>query len=315
MLFIDLDQTLVDTQRDAQGRILHLEVRPGHEEFFASLQDVPKALFTWADLAYAREILARMGWDRHFLRVFSADNPPGPAQGPFVLLDDQPFDSPLLQAKLTLLGDCRPERHIEARPGRPLARFIPEIRTRLGSSPRINPAEPAYGKVRPRVSVYPPNAKVDRVVQVYQRLEDDLIAWGLRPERMMFMWGKNVEFPAARSFAYTMRPGKMVIVTAAPKLENQGQGRIEGVMRHEMAHALQFVWPREQLDAIILNRGLQPPSGVETHADLLAEALWGDPILYDKETVQDIERGTTRRPLHLPNAPFPTGILKNPRCC
>lgn len=279
-------------------------VRPGAVAMLDALAAHPLAIFTWAQVDYAEAALAAVGLRNRFLRVFAKDAPPKTlvAQGqPFVLVDDLDYGTQGVQSKLRLLADdFGPENHVLATD---LANVGAQAEAQLAEQTRKNPDStgPAYGKARFRPpTIFP----VARVIAVFRRLEDDLIKWNLRPDRMMFLWGKPSEFKETRAFAYTMKPRAMVYVVVAPKLEKASRGRIEGIMRHEMAHALQLEWPRAKLDQIIRAAGLISPPGMERHADVLAHALWGAPILYDSATVQDIDAGMTQRPFHLPDPPY-----------
>lgn len=100
--------------------------------------------------------------------------------------------------------------------------------------------------------------------------------------------GRPEQFPAARDFAYTTDETRPIRVVFAPKLEAQRLGRIEGVLRHELAHAL------------LLSRG--DTDHLERATDALAERLFGEPIWYDADMhVQTIEPGGyRRRPASLP---------------
>jgi len=99
--------------------------------------------------------------------------------------------------------------------------------------------------------------------------------------------GEPHEFPALRNMAYCHRDdgsGELTVVVA-PRLVTGNLDRIEGVLRHEFGHALLFFWGY--------------PQHGERDADSLAENVFGDPVYYDRETVQTIRGGTRPRPAHL----------------
>lgn len=122
-----------------------------------------------------------------------------------------------------------------------------------------------------------------RVRACFRRLARRVPALG----RVDLAAGRPGQFPAARDFAYTTNETSPIRVVFAPRLEAQQHGRIEGVMRHELAHAL------------LLSRG--DASHSEREADALAERLFGRPIWYDDDRVQTIEPGRHRyRPASLP---------------
>jgi Zn-dependent protease with chaperone function len=94
-------------------------------------------------------------------------------------------------------------------------------------------------------------------------------------------------FPAARDYAYCELRGSRITIVVAPKMESAPRARIEGVLRHELAHAVFFA--------------LGEPRHAEADADRLAAALFGRPIRYDAAFVQTIGRGRyAARPRHLP---------------
>lgn len=94
-----------------------------------------------------------------------------------------------------------------------------------------------------------------------------------------------------------------VEVTVAPCLEQEEDARIEGILRHELAHAIDALYSRKQIAARlgVAARDLpSPDEEAERLADVIAEILWGKPILYDEDEIQSIEFGVTPRPRHLP---------------
>ena len=97
--------------------------------------------------------------------------------------------------------------------------------------------------------------------------------------------GPDAHFPEPRNMAYTLQrdDGSLCIVVSR-KLCNGPDHRLEGVLRHEFGHAV-FMWCGK-------------PHG-ERDADTLAEQMFGDPIYYDKATVQTLRPGVRPRPKHL----------------
>ena len=74
-------------------------------------------------------------------------------------------------------------------------------------------------------------------------------------------------------------------VNASMRLLRQPWGRIAGVLAHELGHAAD-----DQLGR----------AGSERRADELAAAALGQPILYDKGAVQNLDEGAAVRPRRLP---------------
>lgn len=77
--------------------------------------------------------------------------------------------------------------------------------------------------------------------------------------------------------------------------------RVDGVVRHELGHVVDMTVPQPQLDRWALTRDtlLPPPEQVERRADAIAEAIWREAILYDKDLVQSTRVGVCPRPAHL----------------
>ena len=96
--------------------------------------------------------------------------------------------------------------------------------------------------------------------------------------------GKASEFPTLRAHAYCVDTHPPTIVFA-PKLERATRARIEGVIRHELGHALAFV------------AGM--PGHSERDADEIARRALGATIRYDADEVQTTGAGMTPRPAHL----------------
>jgi len=74
-------------------------------------------------------------------------------------------------------------------------------------------------------------------------------------------------------------------VNATMRLLRQPDGRVAGVLAHELGHAADD--QRER-------------AGAERRADRLAESALGLPILYDDGLVQNLDEGVTPRPRKLP---------------
>lgn len=75
--------------------------------------------------------------------------------------------------------------------------------------------------------------------------------------------------------------------------------RVDGLLRHELGHTLDYLVPKAKLDRWGKARGVALASTPERRADDIARAVWGDPIRYDREMVQSTRRGVFPRPKHL----------------
>jgi len=85
----------------------------------------------------------------------------------------------------------------------------------------------------------------------------------------------------------------------ARKLFQQPLHRQDGVVRHEIGHAVDFLIPGKELDRWARLGGVHLPHTAEKRADSIAQAIWGAPLLYDKELVQSTEVGSFPRPANL----------------
>lgn len=101
-----------------------------------------------------------------------------------------------------------------------------------------------------------------------------------------------------RQFAYC-RDGNPIIIAFAPKAERLPDSHLRGLMRHEFGHALEYRYGVEELERRL---GMRLPEKVERRADVVAEAVFGEPINYDDAYVQCVGvSGTSPRPSHLPD--------------
>lgn len=111
-------------------------------------------------------------------------------------------------------------------------------------------------------------------------------------------------FPARRNMAYcAYREGpdgpEDIQIVVAPKLTRGDKARIEAILRHELAHAIEFYLGEREVRRLAEQDGYRLPRGPERRADRVAEIIWGEPVYYDRDLVQTLERGTRPRPRHL----------------
>ena len=100
-----------------------------------------------------------------------------------------------------------------------------------------------------------------------------------------------------RQFAYCM-DGDPMIIAFAPKSRDLSKANLHGLMRHEFGHALEYRYGVAELE----KRLGKLPETVERRADVIAERVWGDPIVYDHRLVQCVGKdGVHPRPKHLPD--------------
>lgn len=90
------------------------------------------------------------------------------------------------------------------------------------------------------------------------------------------------DYPKARDYAKTTGD----VVYLSPKIYSASEDRVQGLLRHELAHAL------------LMQNGDYDHS--ERYADEIAEFCFGSPIYYDTEDIQCISGGVRPRPHYLP---------------
>ena len=115
--------------------------------------------------------------------------------------------------------------------------------------------------------------------------------------------GPYSHFKTARGFGVTFQdlPYGPCHVRLAKKLLRSTTCRQDGVIRHELGHVVDLVCDPRSLSAWAAHRGvhLAPRRQGELRADDIAEAIWGEPIRYDKATVQSACCGVHPRPKRL----------------
>ncbi len=120
---------------------------------------------------------------------------------------------------------------------------------------------------------------------------------------MPLVVGKPNQFPMPRNMAFcgygSGNDGRRIGIVVAPKLLRGDRDRVQAILRHELAHAIEFHVGEEELRSMAAQDGYRLPRGAERRADRVAEIIWGDPIYYDDILVQTLARGIRPRPEHL----------------
>ena len=113
--------------------------------------------------------------------------------------------------------------------------------------------------------------------------------------------GSFHHFSSARGFGVTLyTEGEPTArMRFARKLRRQPLHRVEGVVRHEIGHAVDHLAPAGALDAWALGRSVILAKTPERRADDIAYAIWYRPISYDAQLVQSTSEGVMPRPAHL----------------
>lgn len=111
-------------------------------------------------------------------------------------------------------------------------------------------------------------------------------------------FGHHEHFDEPRGFAVTLCDDetRSCELLFAEKILRQPFGRIDGVLRHELGHVVDFfIFPKD-LNQVAWFEGKRLPKTTERRADAIAEWLWKAPIYYDDLLVQNTESGVRPRP-------------------
>lgn len=88
-------------------------------------------------------------------------------------------------------------------------------------------------------------------------------------------------------------------VQFAPKILKAPFHRVDGLVRHELGHAVDFFVPEGILNDLAARDGVALPVTPERRADAIAYWIWGEPLRYDADLVQSTHIGSVPRPEHL----------------
>jgi hypothetical protein len=114
--------------------------------------------------------------------------------------------------------------------------------------------------------------------------------------------GPYYHFKKKRGFGVTfIHPRRRLHIRLSKKLFLHPHPRADGIIRHELGHVVDEAVGSEELDQWALRRGIElpPPHLGEIRADTIALAIWGEPIRYDKDSVQNVRHGVVKRPRSL----------------
>lgn len=114
-------------------------------------------------------------------------------------------------------------------------------------------------------------------------------------------FGHFEHFDTPRGFGVTfcMEQPRRCAMRYPKKILRQPESRVDGVVRHEMGHVVDHLVPRRIVNQRGLGRGVRIPPTDERRADAIAWAIWGMPVRYDRELVQNTLEGEHPRPRHL----------------
>jgi hypothetical protein len=148
---------------------------------------------------------------------------------------------------------------------------------------------------------------VDNFAQLlFLRWEEAQKALGLSPGHIKLTWeiSDNYDhFHTTRGYGVTMHQGgKCCHLVFATKILDADKTRQDGIIRHEIGHVLDMCIPARSLNEWALDWDVQlpPQKQAEIRADKIAEAVWGEPIFYDKpHHIQSTCCGVSPRPAYL----------------
>jgi hypothetical protein len=126
---------------------------------------------------------------------------------------------------------------------------------------------------------------------------------GLHPHHFRFSWdyGDDYDhFKKKRGFAvcFMYPEDGSAHLLFSTKMFRAPLHRQDAIVRHEIGHALDWFF-ENHLDRLAYQHGKSLPGTPERRADAIAELIWGEPLLYDKDLVQSTRYGVTPRPRHL----------------
>jgi hypothetical protein len=138
---------------------------------------------------------------------------------------------------------------------------------------------------------------------VARRWEETAKAVGFDPAKVDLIWGVGGGYPhfkTARGFGVTFWDGQPPCrLLFASKLLDAPFHRQDGIVRHELGHVVDMVFPKQKINAWAKRKGITLASTDERRADDIALGIWGEPILYDRDLVQSTRYGDYPRPKFL----------------
>ena len=138
---------------------------------------------------------------------------------------------------------------------------------------------------------------------VLTRWKEAAAAVGFDPIAVDLGWQVSDNYPhfrTPRGFGVTFWEGqppcKLMFST---KILTSPFHRADGVVRHELGHVIDMVFPKDAVDEWAAKKGVVLANTDERRADDIALAIWGEPIRYDRDLVQSTRYGDYPRPKFL----------------
>jgi hypothetical protein len=111
--------------------------------------------------------------------------------------------------------------------------------------------------------------------------------------------GEYPHFKKKRGFGVTFIEPEHCHMRYAEKLCYEHLSRADAIIRHELGHVVDGLVNPQKLNSWARTQGFTLADTPEVRADDIAEVIWGTPLRYDKDTVQNTIRGRPARPKHL----------------
>jgi hypothetical protein len=120
------------------------------------------------------------------------------------------------------------------------------------------------------------------------------------PLAVTYDFGDYTHFETPRGFGVTFFSEGRCHMRYSRKAFRHDISRFDGVLKHELGHVIDMLFDPLLVDAWASARGVDLAKSAERRADDIAHAVWGRPLRYDEDTVQNSKRGRVGRPAHLP---------------
>jgi hypothetical protein len=123
------------------------------------------------------------------------------------------------------------------------------------------------------------------------------------PGHVRLSWEITPDYPhfkKKRGYGVTFYDGKPACHMAyAPKILSADITRADAIVRHEIGHVIDMCTDKGALNRWARSRGVRLAKTAERRADAIAHAIWGEPLRYDRDLVQNTTTGVYPRPYHL----------------
>jgi hypothetical protein len=120
------------------------------------------------------------------------------------------------------------------------------------------------------------------------------------PLPVTYDFGNYKHFLTPRGYGVTFLNDVRCHMRFSRKAFDHEISRFDGVVKHELGHVIDMLFDPLLVNAWAASRGVKLAQTAERRADDIAQAVWGQPLRYDADTVQNSKHGRVGRPKHLP---------------